>query len=47
MAVTRTYASERVQHGALVGYPTGGHVWVGHEEDVWNAVSTFLAARAD
>jgi pimeloyl-ACP methyl ester carboxylesterase len=40
------YASGRVQHGKLVAYPTGGHVWVGHDEDVWNAVSTFLAAHA-
>ena len=36
------FTAERVQRGQFVGYPTGGHLWVGHEEDVWNAVSQFL-----
>jgi 2-hydroxy-6-oxonona-2,4-dienedioate hydrolase len=27
----------------LVTYPEGGHVWVGHDEEVFAAVSTFLA----
>jgi pimeloyl-ACP methyl ester carboxylesterase len=29
----------------LVIYPAGGHVWVGHDEDVWAHVARFLAAR--
>jgi pimeloyl-ACP methyl ester carboxylesterase len=36
------YTSAQVKHGALVGYPTGGHVWVGRDADVWQAVSEFL-----
>ena len=23
-------------------FPTGGHVWVGHDEDVWREIRTFL-----
>ncbi|MDO8913138.1 MAG: alpha/beta hydrolase [Phenylobacterium sp.] len=41
------YASERVQHGTLVSYPTGGHVWVGHDAEVWSAVAAFLSAHAE
>jgi len=28
----------------LIIYPSGGHVWVGHDEDVWTQVARFLAA---
>ena len=29
----------------LIVYPTGGHVWVGHDGDVWEQVAAFLQAN--
>jgi 2-hydroxy-6-oxonona-2,4-dienedioate hydrolase len=33
-----------VPRARLIIYPSGGHVWVGHDEDVWTQVARFLAA---
>jgi pimeloyl-ACP methyl ester carboxylesterase len=35
-----------VPHARLVIYPSGGHVWVGHDDSVADEVSRFLASLA-
>ncbi|MFN3512825.1 MAG: alpha/beta fold hydrolase [Phenylobacterium sp.] len=42
-----TYAAARhtaagAPNGRFVGYRTGGHVWVGRETEIWDAVARFL-----
>jgi 2-hydroxy-6-oxonona-2,4-dienedioate hydrolase len=44
-----TYAAARhtaaaVPNGTFVGYPSGGHVWVGRDAELWRDVAGFLAA---
>lgn len=44
-----TYAAARhaaasVPNGRLVSFPTGGHVWVGRDAELWDAVAGFLDA---
>jgi 2-hydroxy-6-oxonona-2,4-dienedioate hydrolase len=34
-----------VPSSRLIIYPSGGHVWVGHDEDVWSEVVHFLTAH--
>jgi hypothetical protein len=36
------YASAHVKNGTFIGYPSGGHVWVGHDAEIWDAVASFL-----
>jgi pimeloyl-ACP methyl ester carboxylesterase len=36
------YAAAQVARGRLVSFPTGGHFWIGHDDDLWNAVGAFL-----
>jgi len=43
-ALTARDIAAAVPGARLVIYPSGGHVWVGHDEDVWAEVATFLAA---
>ena len=31
----------------LTIYPSGGHIWVGHEDDVADEITAFLAAEAE
>jgi len=38
------YTSERVENGLLVGYPSGGHVWVGRDKEMWETVAAYLDA---
>lgn len=36
------YAAEHIPGARFVGYTTGGHLWVGHQKDVWSEVTGFL-----
>lgn len=38
------YIAATVPDGRAVTYPTGGHVWVGHDADVWREIAAFLAS---
>jgi pimeloyl-ACP methyl ester carboxylesterase len=35
-------ASERIPNARFLSYPTGGHLWVGHHEEVTSAIAAFL-----
>ena len=37
------YIAATVPDGRAIIYPTGGHVWVGHDEEIWREVKAFLA----
>ena len=37
------YIARRVRNGRAILCPTGGHLWVGHEDDVWREIQAFLA----
>lgn len=36
------YTAEQIQGARFVGYPSGGHLWVGHQQDVSDAIVRFL-----
>jgi pimeloyl-ACP methyl ester carboxylesterase len=36
------YTADQVPGARFVGYPTGGHVWVGHHEEVMSEIRQFL-----
>jgi pimeloyl-ACP methyl ester carboxylesterase len=36
------YTAEHVPNARFVGYPSGGHVWVGHHREVMGEVLAFL-----
>ena len=38
------FIAGHVRNGRAVVYPTGGHLWVGHEDDVWHEIRAFLTA---
>jgi 2-hydroxy-6-oxonona-2,4-dienedioate hydrolase len=38
------YSADHVPNARFVGYPTGGHLWVGHHEELMGEVARFLAA---
>jgi pimeloyl-ACP methyl ester carboxylesterase len=44
-AKSADYIAASVGDGRAVIYPTGGHVWVGHQHEVWPEIETFLAER--
>jgi 2-hydroxy-6-oxonona-2,4-dienedioate hydrolase len=44
-AATAKDISAAVPRSKLVIYPQGGHVWVGHDDDVWDEVAKFVAAQ--
>jgi len=37
------FTSERVPNARFLSFPTGGHLWVGHHEEVTSAIAAFLA----
>ncbi len=45
-AATAEHVAANVAHGRAVIYEQGGHVWVGHDDDVWRAVGDFLVEVA-
>jgi pimeloyl-ACP methyl ester carboxylesterase len=42
-AKSAEYTAAKVPRGSLLLYLTGGHLLVGHDQDVWRRVSAFLA----
>lgn len=40
------YIAAKVTGARLVTYPTGGHIWVGHDEDLFAQVAEFVANLA-
>ncbi|HVL58460.1 MAG TPA: hypothetical protein VM491_18320, partial [Burkholderiaceae bacterium] len=36
-----SYAASQVPGASLIGYDSGGHVWVGHHEDVVRRIGAF------
>jgi len=36
------YTAEHVAGARFVGYPTGGHLWVGHQEELMSEIAGFL-----
>jgi 2-hydroxy-6-oxonona-2,4-dienedioate hydrolase len=38
------YSAEHISNARLVGYPTGGHLWVGHQKEVVLEIASFLNA---
>jgi pimeloyl-ACP methyl ester carboxylesterase len=40
------YTADRIRNARFVGYPSGGHLWVGHQDEILSEVSQFLTARA-
>lgn len=40
------YTAEHIPGARFIGYPSGGHLWVGHQEDVVAEIAGFLLSRA-
>jgi pimeloyl-ACP methyl ester carboxylesterase len=40
------YTAEHIPGARFVGYPRGGHLFVGHQTEVWSEVEKFLKAAA-
>ena len=40
------YTAAHIPGARFVGYPSGGHVWVGHQADVESAIAGLLHERA-
>jgi pimeloyl-ACP methyl ester carboxylesterase len=36
------YSAEHIPRARFIGYPTGGHVWVGHHQEVMSEIAGFL-----
>lgn len=36
------YTAEHVREARFIGYPSGGHVWMGHQDDVLSEIIRFL-----
>jgi pimeloyl-ACP methyl ester carboxylesterase len=36
-------AAERIPGARFMGFPTGGHLWVGHHDEISSAIATFLS----
>ena len=36
------YCAEHIPHARFVSYPTGGHLWVGHQKEVMAEIAGFL-----
>jgi len=41
------YSAEHMPHARFIGYPTGGHLLVGHDEAVTAEIVSFLGAAAN
>jgi pimeloyl-ACP methyl ester carboxylesterase len=37
-----SYTAEHIPQARFIGYPSGGHVWVGHQQDVSAEIAAFL-----
>jgi len=36
------YSAEHIPGARFIGYPSGGHLWVGHQKEVMSEIATFL-----
>jgi pimeloyl-ACP methyl ester carboxylesterase len=36
------YTAQHVPHARFIGYPSGGHLWVGHQTHVMAEIAAFL-----
>lgn len=36
------YSADHIPGARFIGYPTGGHVWVGHHQELMSAIAQFL-----
>lgn len=36
------YTAQQIPGSKFISYKTGGHVWIGHDEDVWREVAQFI-----
>ncbi len=41
------YTASQVPGARLLEFPAGGHVWIGHDEEVADAITAFVKAHAD
>lgn len=39
------YTVEHIPHARFIGYPSGGHLWVGHHKEIKAEIATFLKAN--
>jgi 2-hydroxy-6-oxonona-2,4-dienedioate hydrolase len=39
------YTAAHMPHARFIGYPSGGHLWVGHPQEAIAAIEAFLKAR--
>jgi 2-hydroxy-6-oxonona-2,4-dienedioate hydrolase len=45
-AATARLLAERIPGAAITIYPTGGHIWLGHDEDLADRIAGFVRGRA-
>jgi 2-hydroxy-6-oxonona-2,4-dienedioate hydrolase len=36
------YSAEHIAHARFIGYPSGGHLWVGHQQELNDEIAGFL-----
>jgi pimeloyl-ACP methyl ester carboxylesterase len=41
------YSAEHIPGARFIGYPTGGHLWVGHHKEVMAEIAGFLREESD
>jgi 2-hydroxy-6-oxonona-2,4-dienedioate hydrolase len=46
-AAAATHAAERMPNARLILYDTGGHLWVGHDEEMWRVIADFIRRPDD
>ena len=39
---SRRMAAARIPDARLVMYPDGGHLWIGHDAELWRTVGAFV-----
>jgi pimeloyl-ACP methyl ester carboxylesterase len=40
------YSAEHIPNARFIGYPNGGHLLVGHQEEVMSEIASFLGVHA-
>ncbi|MGJ5621542.1 alpha/beta fold hydrolase [Sulfitobacter sp. MF3-043] len=46
-AATARLLAKRIPQASLIIFPTGGHIWLGHDADIAGAISEFVRGVAD
>jgi len=44
---TARYTADHIPGARFIGYPSGGHVWIGHQEDIAFEIVSFLKKTWD